>query len=44
MRAEAYAAHLGPLVETLKAVGVDLETGRYLGRMRILDARASRPV
>ena len=31
MRAEAYAAHLGPLVDTLKAVGVDLETGRYAG-------------
>ncbi|HWN06740.1 MAG TPA: sulfotransferase [Steroidobacteraceae bacterium] len=32
MRAEAYAAHLGPLVETLKAVGVDLETGCYVGQ------------
>jgi tetratricopeptide (TPR) repeat protein len=30
MRAEAYAAHLVPLVETLKAVGVDLETGRFV--------------
>src|SRR5688572_8066703 len=31
LRAEAYSAHLGQLVETLKAVGVDLETGRYAG-------------
>jgi Flp pilus assembly protein TadD len=31
MRAEAYSAHLGPLVEALKDVGVDLETGRYAG-------------
>ena len=31
MRAEAYSAHLGPLVEALRAARVDLETGRYLG-------------
>jgi Flp pilus assembly protein TadD len=30
-RAEAYAAHLGPLVEALKVMQVDLETGRYQG-------------
>ena len=30
-RAEAYAAHLGPLVEALKVMRVDLETGRYIG-------------
>ena len=30
MRAQAYAAHLGPLVEALRAVGVDLETGRLV--------------
>lgn len=31
MRAEAYAAHLGRLVESLKVMSVDLETGRFLG-------------
>jgi hypothetical protein len=30
-RAEAYAAHLGPLVEALRAARVDLKSGRYLG-------------
>ncbi|HEU4516359.1 MAG TPA: sulfotransferase [Steroidobacteraceae bacterium] len=30
-RAEAYAAHLGPLVEALNVMRVDLETGRYVG-------------
>jgi tetratricopeptide (TPR) repeat protein len=29
--AEAYAAHLTPLVDALKVMRVDLETGRYLG-------------
>ena len=31
MRAEAYSAHLGLLVESLKVMSVDLETGRFLG-------------
>ena len=31
MRAEAYSAHLGQLVESLKVMGVDLETGRFIG-------------
>src|SRR5688572_1207651 len=31
MRAEAYSAHLGPLIETLKVMSVDPETGRYAG-------------
>lgn len=30
-RAAAYAAHLTPLVESLRAAGVDLESGRYSG-------------
>jgi len=30
-RSAVYAAHLGPLVETLRTMGVDLETGRYSG-------------
>lgn len=30
-RSEAYAAHLGPLVESLRSMGVDLETGRFTG-------------
>jgi hypothetical protein len=30
-RAEAYAAHLSPLVDALKVMRVDLETGQYLG-------------
>lgn len=30
-RAEAYSAHLGPLVEALKLMRIDLETGRYTG-------------
>ena len=30
-RAQAYAAHLEPLVEALKVMRIDLETGRYIG-------------
>ncbi len=37
-RARAYAAHLGPLVGTLEAMHVDIETGQFL------DAPAGRPV
>jgi hypothetical protein len=31
MRAEAYSAHLGPLIETLKVMSVNPATGRYAG-------------
>jgi tetratricopeptide (TPR) repeat protein len=30
-RSGAYAGHLGPLVESLRSMGVDLETGRFAG-------------